>query len=393
MDNLYNGKYAKALCDRFGTEILNSEKDLIPEYRIDKEKQRVSANRNSAYVYSVPEIWKAGHVLALLTNKCNLKCPHCYTFASPETNDYLPLESVTQFSENKYLKDIESISVSGGEVFLYEDLFRFLSRFPISSLVTNGQWAENLNMARDMAGKFYKAVSKTTDYTTRPLDFCLSIDSFHTGENPYRLNRILHVIQAFSELDLNIIFKLFYFNNYKKDHTVELFHRHYHKYVFKSKPKIHFECFDCSYSGRGFFLQNRVNLPKENLNQIYHYRPYIDTGHKYQYVVSADGNIAVYDILNIAPHPLSAGNMLYNDADEIIQNLVSDPIINLIRKIGTKEFLFRMAPKFPLVKKIMAFSHSTQQALYLFMLNSSTMEKVNNYSHELLTKERIRKTA
>lgn len=388
MKSLYNGQYAEKLYDLFGKEILSSENDLLPEFRIKKEIKRMIRNRNYGLYFSEPEIWKPGHILFLLTNKCNLKCDHCYTFAGPEIEESLSYKKITRFMNSSHTQSINSISISGGEVFLYDDIFLFLSKFPVSSVVTNGQWATNMTVARTKAQAFKKAVLKQSKGKINPIDFCLSTDQFHTHNTASRIDKILNVIQAFSELDIGLNIKLFTFCNTHETNSTKHFIQAFRKRFSDRIALPVSDTFDCSYSGRAVLLKNLRDFPKKNPNRLCHYKPYVDTGTKYQYVINARGGIALYDVLNIAPYPFLSGDITNDSPKDVMLNLSSDPIANLIRQIGTKAFLQIMAKKVPIVKKITQFSHTSQQALYLSLLNSSTSETINMLSRKLLSQKK-----
>jgi Fe-coproporphyrin III synthase len=60
------------------------------------------------------------------TLRCNLSCKHCYSSSLPSHKTTLDLEELKAFLEYAYGEGYNTISVSGGEPFLYQDLKNLL---------------------------------------------------------------------------------------------------------------------------------------------------------------------------------------------------------------------------------------------------------------------------
>lgn len=67
------------------------------------------------------------HTLSLeITNKCCLKCVHCYKNGSPENNTFIQTDSLIRFLEFATGK-INSVQITGGEAMLHPDFERIIT--------------------------------------------------------------------------------------------------------------------------------------------------------------------------------------------------------------------------------------------------------------------------
>lgn len=87
-------------------------------------------------------ISRTGNLLIHLLDTCNLHCKHCYLDASQHKNTVLPLYLVKSVIDEADNLGIKSVQFSGGEPFLYPDLYAVLAstqakKFNVS-LSTNG---------------------------------------------------------------------------------------------------------------------------------------------------------------------------------------------------------------------------------------------------------------
>jgi len=62
-----------------------------------------------------------------VTNRCLLSCVHCSSCAGPNIGQSIPLEKVVSMIDQTIPLGLRSFTVSGGEPFLYPDLFRLLT--------------------------------------------------------------------------------------------------------------------------------------------------------------------------------------------------------------------------------------------------------------------------
>ncbi len=70
----------------------------------------------------------SSHIIHLHpTLKCNLKCSHCYSSSAPHYRDFIDLDLIKPFLLSAHQLGFNTIAVSGGEPFLYQNLDALLS--------------------------------------------------------------------------------------------------------------------------------------------------------------------------------------------------------------------------------------------------------------------------
>ena len=76
------------------------------------------------------------------SRKCNLACLHCYSGSGPKEKTMLDIDALKKFLEYAYEQGFNSLSISGGEPFLYDhlkDLFVFSKALGYrNNMVSNG---------------------------------------------------------------------------------------------------------------------------------------------------------------------------------------------------------------------------------------------------------------
>lgn len=76
------------------------------------------------------------------TLRCNLTCLHCYSGSAPHFRQELDISALKKFLEQAFMEGFDTISVSGGEPFMYSHLTELLSFAKdigfYTSVVTNG---------------------------------------------------------------------------------------------------------------------------------------------------------------------------------------------------------------------------------------------------------------
>lgn len=107
------------------------------------------------YAFFKNRIKKPVYVIVFVTNKCNLRCRHCFNWQNLESSGpEISLEDIDRFS--KALERLMDVSISGGEPFLREDLDEICRIFIENNhprtfaIPTNGQLPERI---RDMTEK------------------------------------------------------------------------------------------------------------------------------------------------------------------------------------------------------------------------------------------------
>jgi MoaA/NifB/PqqE/SkfB family radical SAM enzyme len=131
--------------------------------------------------------WKKGYetgfllFTAVITNKCTLRCRHCFEEAGPEKDDFLDAERLEQLAEEAieifqgYPKS--QIRITGGDPFLHLRFYDIISSFSkrkdrlgygTLDVETNGWWAVNDKITREILLQLREAgadlLSMTYDY-------------------------------------------------------------------------------------------------------------------------------------------------------------------------------------------------------------------------------------
>lgn len=82
------------------------------------------------------------HATIEVTNKCNLKCKHCYLEASPEKKKMLSLEKFKKVLHELEENMVVNIEFTGGELFVNPEIYEILKlayqKFTIVGILTNG---------------------------------------------------------------------------------------------------------------------------------------------------------------------------------------------------------------------------------------------------------------
>lgn len=77
-------------------------------------------------------IKKPSRVIVEITDKCNFRCKHCFA----NKHDYeLKVDSWVKIFNNICKKDIQSITITGGEPLLYKGLFELLKKVRVRKTI------------------------------------------------------------------------------------------------------------------------------------------------------------------------------------------------------------------------------------------------------------------
>jgi len=82
------------------------------------------------------------HATIEVTDKCNLKCKHCYLEASPENGKMLSLENFKKVLHELESNMVVNVEFTGGELFVNPEIYEILKlayqKFTIIGILTNG---------------------------------------------------------------------------------------------------------------------------------------------------------------------------------------------------------------------------------------------------------------
>lgn len=86
------------------------------------------------------------------TNRCNLACHHCYSYANPNSEDFLTTEFILESIKELKLAGIKFVIFSGGEPLIRKDIFKIADAMReagiITYLSTNGLYVDEKNVDR-----------------------------------------------------------------------------------------------------------------------------------------------------------------------------------------------------------------------------------------------------
>jgi len=84
------------------------------------------------------------------TNRCNLACHHCYSYASPNAEDFLTTEFILDSIPELLKSGIKFVIFSGGEPLIRKDIFKISQAMRdagiITYLSTNGLYIDEKNV-------------------------------------------------------------------------------------------------------------------------------------------------------------------------------------------------------------------------------------------------------
>lgn len=109
------------------SKLYNDNKDYI-EQLFDLNILKANKQRNT---YNVKKItrYNNARIFAEITNKCNLKCKHCYGNFEAKNNNFLDISSLKKLIRNARKSGVYQFDLTGGEPLLYphlEELLKYL---------------------------------------------------------------------------------------------------------------------------------------------------------------------------------------------------------------------------------------------------------------------------
>lgn len=148
---LLNNENEKLIFDKLKNHSIEEVIDFISNKSIDKSELinvliQLEAKQFESLHVTYPED-KGMYIY--LTNKCNLRCKHCYMFAGKEEDNELTIEEILKLLDNFAANNGRVVTFTGGEVTQRKDLSNLLKHSRkiglINTVLTNGvEWNEQL---------------------------------------------------------------------------------------------------------------------------------------------------------------------------------------------------------------------------------------------------------
>ncbi len=129
-----------------------------------------------------PRILDGSIAIWNFTNRCNLACKHCYSYADPNSEDYLSTEDILSTIPELKKGGIKFIIFSGGEPLIRKDIFEISSAMREAGIVTylstNGLYINDKNVDK---------IIETFNYIGISIDGIEKVhDDFRGMEGSYR---------------------------------------------------------------------------------------------------------------------------------------------------------------------------------------------------------------
>lgn len=132
------------------------------------------------------------HPTIRITNRCTQQCAHCCFTSHPGSKIMMSVEQSKKTAQFLKSNNIETVNLMGGEFFCNPDWFEVLSNLisavDFARLVTNGDWANNMNVKVQLA--------TLVSLFGKKMYFCISKDRWHTNKNVEAAKAYLEEIGA-----------------------------------------------------------------------------------------------------------------------------------------------------------------------------------------------------
>lgn len=127
-----------------------------------------------------------------ITNRCTQECGHCCFKSHPGSNIMMTIEQSKKTAQFIRNNNIEYVNLMGGEFFCNPDWFEVMSNIvsaaQLTRIVTNGDWATNMNIKVKL--------STFVSLYNKKIYFCVSKDRWHTNKNVEAAKEFLEEIGA-----------------------------------------------------------------------------------------------------------------------------------------------------------------------------------------------------
>lgn len=144
--------------------------------------------------------WEPFRVGLLLTNKCNIKCDHCWLDSGPKRNEEMKYDEAERYIDQiDEINSIKWISFTGGEPLLrYKELLKLVKYASYKNFytecVTNCYWASS-------PSKSMEILEPLADLGLNVIN--ISSDDFHQKYIPFK--NVVYCYQAARDLNLKIV--------------------------------------------------------------------------------------------------------------------------------------------------------------------------------------------
>lgn len=149
-----------------------------------------------------------------LTNKCNLRCKHCYASGSILNNGALDLEGLKQFLKILINNGVSKIDFTGGEIFTYPyiwNLLAWLNNYPVQSvLFTNLTLLDKAEIERLSSFSCITKIVTSLDYYSPEKH-----NEFRQGFQAYE--KTTKAIQLISKTDIKVSVNIMVMNDNHKE--------------------------------------------------------------------------------------------------------------------------------------------------------------------------------
>lgn len=195
--DLFEIMYSWALGDKINLEDINVD---TAKFLIDEDIITNVENMYNPICFPKDRV-STKRIFVQLTDRCNLKCKHCYAEGSPNNCSNIDLKCLISFLENAIKKGVNQIDFTGGEIFLYKNLFGlldFLENRPVTTnLFTNLVLCNESCIEKLTKYNCIRKIITSLDYFSPQLH-----NEFRQGEFAYE--RTMNAINILKKHQINV---------------------------------------------------------------------------------------------------------------------------------------------------------------------------------------------
>lgn len=291
--------------------------------------------------------FKPDEILFVLTNHCNLNCPHCIT---NKTRDILPENIALNILSKCNKIGIKRIGFTGGEPFLALDLLCRLTKQAVKinlffdRIMTNGVWSNDKIKIKKSLSKLYRA-----GYDG---EICVSVDAFHKQN----LKTVAYFIETAVKIwKRNDVVTIAYVSGAQENKTKQKLKTL--AYYLKSKYSSNLISF-CTKKIKPLFIRiNKIDLsPIGKATALK--KPWDGTWFREDYCQGPGNILLILPNGDVKPccgyasdlKQLTIGNIKHDSVSQIIKNIDKNRFVHTIFNSGLskiRERLEKIGIKFP----------------------------------------------